>query len=142
MLLVSVQKFCAPEFLIAKKVVLCRVTAGEREPLHVISQSNVVIRGIIEARMGGRRRNNRRQMRREFLRGGPLIEPRVRTAPHRDLAVAKRLLRQPFDNVVSVARLIGKWFEFAAGISTAAYIDERENVTMRCEVGATGVVGV
>src|SRR5437773_11213380 len=105
-------------------------------------QTNVVIKRITKARMDGHGWDNRRKMRRKFLRGGPLIEPRVRPAPHRHLAVAKRLLRQPFDNVVSVARLIGKWFELAAGISTAAYIDERENVTMRCEVGATGVVGV
>jgi hypothetical protein len=35
-LLVSVQEFCAPEFLISKKIVLRSVPTGKRVPLHVV----------------------------------------------------------------------------------------------------------
>ena len=34
--LVGAQEFCAPEFLISKKIVLRGVPTGERVPLHVV----------------------------------------------------------------------------------------------------------
>ena len=71
-----------------------------------------------------------RQMRRKFLRRCPLIEARIRTAPHRHFAVAEWLLRQPLDHVVPVARFICERLELAAGISAAANIDEREHITV------------
>src|SRR5262249_51826724 len=86
--------------------------------------------------------NNRRQMWRKFFRGGPLVESRVRSAPHRDFAVAERLLRQPLDNIVSVARFICERLEFAAGIPAASNIDQSKSITMRGEVGSTRVIGV
>ena len=142
MFLVGIQKFCAPEFLITKQIVLCSVTAGQREPLHVISHPDVVVRWIIEAGMRGGGRNNGRQVRREFLRRCPLIEARIRTAPHGDLAIAKWLLRQPLNDVVSIARFICERLKLAAGISAAANIDQREPVTMRGEVSAARMVRV
>ena len=50
--------------------------------------------------MRGCRRNDGRQMWRHFFCRRPLIEPRVGAAPHSDFAIAKRLLGQPFDDVV------------------------------------------
>src|SRR5262245_21940759 len=130
MLLVGVQEFCAPEFLIAKQIILRGVPAGERQPLHVVRHAVVVGRWKIQAGMCGCRGNDCGEMRRKFLRRCPLIEPSIGTAPHRHLAMAKWLLRQPFNYVVSVARFVCEWFEFAAGIAAAANIDERKHVTV------------
>src|SRR5438309_9100095 len=85
---------------------------------------------------------DRRQVRRKFLRGRPLIEPSVRTAPHRHFAVAKRLLRQPLDDIMSVARLICERLELAAGIAATANIDKCKHVPVRREVCSAGVIGV
>ena len=71
-----------------------------------------------------------RQMRRKFLRRCPLIEARIRTAPHGHFAVTEWLLRQPLNHVVSVARFICERLELAAGIAAAANIDEREHITV------------
>ena len=130
MLLVSIEKFCAPEFLIAKKIILRGVAAGEREPLHVVRHTDVVGGWIIQAGMRGGSRHDCRQMRRKFLRRCPLIEARIRTAPHRHFAVTKWLLRQPLNHVVSVVRFICERLELAAGIAAAANIDEREHITV------------
>src|ERR1700730_6828393 len=129
-LFITVEKFRAPEFLITEKIVLCCPATGEREPLHVISQPNIIVGWVIEARMCSCRGNDCRQMWRKFLCRGPLIESRVRPAPHRDLAIAKRVFRKPLDYVVSVARFICKWLELTTGISATAYIDKRECITM------------
>src|SRR5215831_5455992 len=118
-LLIRIQEFCAPEFLITEKIVLYRTTACKREPLHVVSHPDVVVRWIIDAGMSGSSGNDGRQMRRKFLRGRPLIETRIRSAPHRDLAVTERLLGQPLDQVVSVAWFVCERLEFAAGIPSA-----------------------
>src|SRR2546430_14171153 len=86
--------------------------------------------------------NDCRQMWREFLRRRPLIESCVGTAPHCKLAIAKRLLGKPLNDVVAVARIVCKRFELAAGISATANIDKRECVSMRCEVSASCVVRI
>src|SRR4029453_8277372 len=92
--------------------------------------------------MSGCGRNNRHQVWRELFRSCPLIESRVRTAPHRNLAVAVRLFCEPFDQVVPVPWIIYKRLEFTAGISATANIDKRECVSMRCEVSSARMVTV
>src|SRR5438552_18281121 len=92
--------------------------------------------------MSGCGRNNRRQVWRKFFRGRPLIESRVGTAPHRDLAVAVRLFCEPLDNVVPIPWIIYKRLKFAAGISTTANIDQRKCIAIRCEVSSAWVVTV
>src|SRR5207244_8929042 len=100
------------------------------EPLHVVEIADVVERWIIEAWMGRGRGHDCRQMRRKFLCRRPLIEPGVGTAPHRDFAVAKRLLREPFDDVVPIAWFIGKRLRLSGGIPATTNIDQRKNITM------------
>src|SRR6478752_6378452 len=124
MLFVSIQEFRAPEFLIAEKIVLRGSPAGKREPLYVVSHPDVVVGWIIQAGMRGRSGDDRRQRRWKFLRRCPLIEPRVRTAPHRHVTVTEWLLRQPPNHVVAVARFICERLKLAAGIAAAAHIDE------------------
>src|SRR5258705_2304760 len=114
MLFVSVQEFCAPEFLIAKQIILRAVTAREREPLHIVSHPDVVVGWIIQTGMRGGSRHDRSQMRRKFLRRCPLIEARIRTAPHGHFAVTEWLRRQPLNNAVSVARCICERLELPA----------------------------
>ena len=92
--------------------------------------------------MRGGDRDDGGEMRREFLGRCPLIEAGVGTAPHRDLAVAERLLRQPLDDVVTIARLLRERFEFAGGISATAHIDQRKGVTVRREVCGARVIAV
>ena len=64
--------------------------------------------------MGRRRRHNRGQVRRQFLGRGPLIESGVGTAPHRDLAVTKRLFRKPFYHVMTIMRVVSERLEIAS----------------------------
>src|SRR5438874_8094711 len=92
--------------------------------------------------MSGCSGNDRCQMWREFLGCRPLIESCVGTAPHCNLAVAKRLLGQPLDDVVAIARVVCKWLELTAGISATANIDKRKCIAMRCEVGAARVIRI
>src|SRR5262249_25404421 len=66
----------------------------------------------------------------EILSQSPLVESRVRPAPHCDLAVTEWLLRQPLNHVVSVARFIRERLELAGGIAATANIDEREYITV------------
>src|SRR5215469_17100620 len=105
------------------------MTACEREPLHVVSHSDVIVRWVIQTGMRGGSGHDRRQMRRKFLRRCPLIEARIRPAPHGHFAVTKRLLRQPLNYVMSIARFICERLEVPAGIAAAANIDEREPIT-------------
>src|SRR5262245_41334916 len=130
MLLVRVQEFCAPEFLIGKQIILRGVTAGEREPLHDVRHPDVVGVRKIQAGMCRSSGNDRREMRRRFLRCRPLVEARIRTAPHGYFAVAKWLLCQPLNYVVSVTRFIRKWLEFAGGIAATANIDKGKHITV------------
>src|SRR5207248_8807168 len=87
-------------------------------------------------------RNDRGQMRRKFFRGRPLSESGILTAPHRDFPIAKRLLREPLDDVVPVTRLLREQLAFTGGISAAANIDQRKNVAVRSEICPARVVGV
>src|SRR5262245_57358058 len=116
MFLVGVQEFCAPEFLIAKQIILRRVTAGEREPLDVVRHADVVGGRKIQAGMRGGRGNDCRKMRRKLLRGRPLVEACIRTTPHAHFTVAKWLFGQPLNNVVSVTRFVCEWLELTGGI--------------------------
>src|SRR6266404_9038682 len=142
MLFVGVEKFRAPEFLIAEKIYLAGAPAGKGEPLRVIGFADVIEGGVIERRMRRRDRHDGGEVRRQFFRGRPLIEACVRTAPHCQLAVAKRLLRQPLDDVVAVVWFLCEWLEFAAGISPAAHIDKCEDVTMGCKISGAGMIAV
>src|ERR1700720_4798054 len=92
--------------------------------------------------MSGGGGKKRRQMWRKFFRSCPLIESRIRTAPHRYLAVAVRLFCEPLNQVVPVPWIIYKRLEFASGISSTADIDERKCIAMRCEVSSARVVAV
>src|SRR6516165_9981358 len=130
MLLVSIQEFCAPEFLIGKQIILGGVTARKRQPLHVIRYPDVVGRWKIQAGMRGGGGYDCRQMLWKFLCRCPLIEACVRTAPHGHLTVTEWLPGQPLDHVVSVARFICEWLKFAGGIAATANIDERECITV------------
>src|SRR5713101_1755352 len=129
-LFVSIQEFRAPEFLIAKKIVLRGAAASEREPLHVISHPDVVDRRIIERWMRSGCRHDRCKMGWKFFRRRPLIEPCIGAAPHRHFAVAEGLLCQPFHDVVSIAGVICKRLKFAARVSSTANIDKRERVAV------------
>ena len=140
--LVSVEEFRAPEFLVGEKILLTGAATRKREPLHVVSFADVIERGIIKRRMRGRCRYDGGEVRRKFFRRRPLIEPGVRTAPHRDFPVAKRLLRQPLHDVVTIARLLRERFEFAGGIAATANIDKRKRVTVRREIGGACVITV
>src|SRR4029453_14853053 len=122
MFFVSVQKLFAQEFLIGKKIVLWSLPAGEREPLHVVRDADVVGRWKIKTGMRCGGGQDLRQMGGKFLRLFPLIIARIRTAPHGHFAVTEWLLRQPFNHVMSVARFICEGLEFAAGIPAAANI--------------------
>src|SRR5262249_36759028 len=55
--------------------ILCRVTACEREPLHVVGHPDVVVGRIIETRMRCGSGNDRRQMWRKFFRSGHWSNP-------------------------------------------------------------------
>src|SRR5215216_1816583 len=115
-LLISVQEFCTPEFLIAEEIRLAGAAAGKREPLHVVGFTDVIVGRIIKWRMGSCSRNDCHQMWRRFLCRRPLIKSCVGAAPHCNLAIAERLLRQPFYNVVSIARFICKRLKLATGV--------------------------
>ena len=123
-----------PEAGRSEEVSVARHAAREREPLQVVGREDVVLERKVDAGMRGGRRHDRRKMRRELLRDGPLVEAGVGAAPHRDLAVAPGLLRQPLDDVVSVAAVVGEGFEDAAGVPAAAHVHEREHVAVRGEV--------
>src|ERR1051325_4606118 len=130
MFLVGLQELCAPKLLIAEQIILRGVTARKRQPLHVVRHSDVVGGWKIEAGMRGGDGDDRRQMWRKFLYRCPLIEARVRTAPHGYFAITEWLLRQPFNHVVSIARFICERLELPAGIAAAANIDQREHITV------------
>src|SRR4029077_432 len=76
------------------------------------------------------RRNDCHKMRRKFLQHTPLIEPRIRPAPHRYLAIAIALLRQPFRHVESIASFIHEWLELSSGISAPPHIHQRVHISM------------
>ena len=81
-------------------------------------------------------------MRRKFLGRRPLVVARVRAAPHRDLAVAVRLLREPFDDVVTVARFLDQRPELALRVAAAAHVHGQERIAVRGEVHAAIVVAL
>ena len=130
MFFVSVEKLRSPEFAVAEKILLAGPTAGVSKPLHVIKKADVIETRIIVGWMRGRSWNNRRQMHRKFLGCRPLIKPRIRPAPHCHFSVTKRLLRQPFDYVVTVARLVSEWLELAGGIAATANVHQHKDITV------------
>src|SRR5438309_2200203 len=92
--------------------------------------------------MRGRSGNDRGEMRGKFLGRRPLIEARIRPAPHRHFSVAERLLGKPFDDVVSIARLLRKGFEFTGRVTAAANIDKRKYVAVRREICSVRMVSI
>ena len=142
MLFVGIEKFRAPKLRIAEKILLSGAAAGGGEPLDVVEIADVVERWIIKAGMRRGRGHDRRQVRRKLFCRCPLIESSIGTAPHRDFSVTERLLREPFDDVVTIARFIGKRLKVAAGISATANIDEREHVAVRREVSSARMIAV
>src|SRR5579884_1328128 len=141
-LFVGVEKLGAPKFLIGKKMFLSGAAAGECEPLHVVCEPDVVGGGIIESRVRGSGRNEGGQMRRKLFRCGPLIKSGVGTAPHGHFAVAEWLLGKPLDNVVAIARLIGKGLKLPFGISASPHIYKRKSVAVRGKIRGPVVVSV
>ena len=140
--LVPAPELRAPEIAVAEDLFLCGLAADEGQPLHVVRIEDIVAHRVVDA--GHRRcdRHDRGQVRRKLLRGRPLVIARVRTAPHRDLAVAVRLRAEPFDDIVAVLRFLQERRELAFGIAAAAHVDGREHVTVRGEVHATVVVAL
>ncbi len=132
----------APERVVAEDAVLRGVTAGERQPLHQVRRCDVAAHRKVDAGVRRSDRHDRRQVRRKFLGGGPLVVARIRPAPHRDLAVAIRLLGQPFDHVVTVARFLDERPELAFGVTAAANVDSQERIAIRREVDAAVVVAL
>ena len=128
--------------MVAEKIVLYCPAAGESEPLHVVSHADIVVEGIVKAGMRGCRGNDCRQMWRKFLRRRPLIKSCIRAAPHGNSAITKWLLRQPFDDVMTIAWFICERLEVVAGISATADIDERKRVAMRRKIGAARVIRI
>src|SRR5438552_2894989 len=82
------------------------------------------------------------EMRWKFFCGRPLIEASVGSAPHCHLTVAERLLCQPLDDIVSIARLLRERLKLAAGIPASADVDKCKHVTVRCEIGGTRVIAI
>src|SRR5581483_179536 len=142
MFLIGIEKLGSPEFLISEEIVLSSAATRESEPLHVIGETDVFGGRIIETGMSRCSGNNCRQVRWEFFRRCPLIKPRVRTAPHRNFAVAIRLFCEPLDQVVSIPWIIYKRLEFAGGISATTNVDKQECIAMQCEVRSTRVVTI
>src|SRR5436189_6406165 len=83
-------------------------------------------------------RHDRGEMRWKFLCRRPLIESGVGTAPHRDSAVAKWLLRKPLNDVAAVGRLLREPLEFAVRVTPAANIEKSKCIIVRREVCGAG----
>ena len=115
-----------PELRVAKDPVLRGVAAGEGQPLHVVGIEDVVLHREVDAGVGRGDRHDGREVRRDLLRGRPLIVARVRAAPHRNLAVAVGLLRQPFDDVVAVPRFLDKGMKLAFRVAAAADVNREK----------------
>src|SRR5688500_5934105 len=76
-------------------------------------------------------------MRRIRTRCGPLHVALIRPAPHRDLAIAIGLLRQPFDDVVAVVRHVSIEPELAFGVRASTHVDGEERKTTSRKIDAT-----
>src|SRR5206468_1108353 len=79
---------------------------------------------------------------REILSLLPIDRIRIRAAPHGNFSITKWLLCKPLDDVMTIARLICKRFEFPAGIATAPHVNQRKCVSVRCKIRGAGVVRV
>ena len=66
--------------------------------------------------------------------GGPLREAVVAVAPHADVAVRPRLLRDPLDRVVAVVDLVDEGDRLALGAELAAHVLGDERIAARDDV--------
>ncbi len=131
-----------PERAVGENLLLAGLAAGKHQPLHVVRVSDVVAAWKVDAGIRRRDRHDRRQVRRKFLGRGPLIVAGVGATPHRHLAIAVALLRQPFDDVVTIARLLQHRRELAFRIAAAAHVDCQVHVTVAGEIHAAVVVAL
>jgi hypothetical protein len=69
-------------------------------------------------------------VRRLLPRGRPLHIPAVRAAPHRDLAIAVGLQRQPLHDIKAVPPFLDAGAKLAFGVAAPAHIDDEERVTV------------
>src|SRR5713226_6430220 len=131
---VHLARFRRPEGAVPKQAAIARHAACETQPLHVVWPKNIGLKRKIYSGMRRGCRHDCHQVQRKFLQHRPLVEARVRTAPHRHFAVAIRLLREPFHHVVAVLALIHKWLKLPAGISASAHIHEGVHIAMLREI--------
>ena len=129
-----------PEGVVGEDRRLRRLAADEGEPLDVVGGEHVVGGGTIDASDGGGDRHDRREVRRVVASGRPLVVARVAAAPHRYLAIAVGLARQPLDHVVAVVRFLDQRTELAFRIAPPAHVDGQERQPVRGEVHAAVVV--
>jgi hypothetical protein len=140
---VGVEEFRPPEFFVSEEILLQDVAADERKPLYTVGSADAIMRtGTIERRMCGGGWHDCAEMRRKFFCCRPLVKTGVGTAPHGHFGVAKGLLGQPLNNVVTIARFIYVRLELTARIAATSNIDQRKRVTMRREVGSACVIRI
>lgn len=131
-----------PEARLTKQVDLGSDAAGVGEPLDDVGGENVPIEREIDTGVRRRHRHDGDQVGRGFLEDGPLIEPCVGAAPHGDLSVGPLLSPEPFDHVVSVPALVDEGLEGPLRVPPAPNVNQREDVSVVCEVHGARVVGV
>src|SRR3954470_10255024 len=124
----------SPKARVSEETAIAGQAACKRKPLHIVGSEDVVLKGEVDAGMCRSRGDNRGKVWRKFFQRGPLIESGVGASPHGDFAVAPRLLREPFDDIVAIARVIGEGLECPPGITAPAHIHQRVNVAMLREI--------
>ena len=115
----------------------------ERGPVrHEVGGDTAVKTRVAIEVAGGIVRKNRLQVRRLLFGREKLRAPHVGYAAHADVAVAPRLLADPFDDVVQVLLLLGaEQIVDALGIIAAAHVGDDMRITARHpEFGDAGFV--
>src|SRR5688572_582632 len=74
-----------------------------------------------------------------LTRGGPLRISKIRQAPHGHTTITERLLRQPLDRVVTIARFVER-MEGAVGVAPSTHIDDEKHEAVLREVHALLVI--
>ena len=142
MLVVIFAGFRSPVGAVAEQAGVAGCTAREREPLHIVGREDTERKRKVDAGMSCGSRNDGGKMRRKFLERSPLIESGIRTAPHRDFAVAPRLLGKPFHDIVAVSGLVRKRLKGSAGIAASAHVNQSVDVAVLREVNRAIQVAV
>ena len=96
----------------------------------------------VHADVGGRCGDDGGEVLRLLLERHPLVEARVRSAPHRDLAVRPGLGGQPLHHVVAVPRVLEERLEAPLGVAAPAHVHDGEDIAVAGEVVRPLVVGV